>query len=150
MEQEERVTTDDLLCAVKTTRDFRRFRTDHSCDMVVPTLAEYLATLCRNHNDVPERVIKRAQLDRVYGHQIFSGQKRPSRDKVIQLAFGFFLSAEQTQVLLRIARKNALYPRMERDAALLYCLSKHKNVLDAQEMLCELGLPLLGDDPERE
>ena len=30
---------------------------------------------------VPERVIRAASIDRTYGHQIFNGTRRPSRDK---------------------------------------------------------------------
>ena len=87
-----------------------------------------------------------AQLDRVYGHQIFTGRYHPSRDKVIQLAFGFGLDEAEAQTLLKVARKPELYPKVERDAAILYCLHGGKTLIETQILLSELGLVLLGGD----
>ncbi len=102
--------------------------------------------MCDDKGEVHERIIKRSGLDRVYGHQIFSGRYVPSRDKVIQLAFGFSLGVNGTQELLRIARKPELYPKVERDAAILFCMSHGMDIDRTQELLSDIGLPLLGGD----
>ena len=80
-------------------------------------LSKYLQELCVERNVVPEQVIKKAQIDRTYGHQLFNGTRNPSRDKLIQLAVGFELSLEETQTLLKKAGKSMLYPKIKRDAA---------------------------------
>lgn len=36
-------------------------------------LSEYLQRLCEERDLVPEQVIKKSQIDRTYGHQIFNG-----------------------------------------------------------------------------
>ena len=62
---------------------------------------------------LPAQVIERSQIERTYGHQLFNGTRRPSRDKVLQLALGLGLSVDETQRLLRAAGKSPLYPRLK-------------------------------------
>lgn len=80
-------------------------------------LTKYLQELCEERDVVPEQVIKKAQIDRTYGHQIFNGTRNPSRDKLIQLAVGFGLSLDETQMLLKKAGKSVLYSKIKSDAA---------------------------------
>lgn len=143
---EHRITTRTLMQRLFRTSTFTRFKSHYACELQAPTLSQYVTALCENLRQTHEEIIMRAGLDRVYGHQIFSGLRLPSRDKVIQLAFGFGMDDEEAQSLLKIARKSALYPRIERDAALLFCLHKRMRFSDAQDMLSELGLPLMGKE----
>ena len=93
---------------------------------------------------LPAQVIERSQIERTYGHQLFNGTRRPSRDKVLQLALGLGLSVDETQRLLRAAGKSQLYPRLKRDAVILYALQKKLPILTVQENLTKYGLTLLG------
>ncbi len=111
-----------------------------------PEFYIYISDLCKQTGQVPEQIIKRAMIDRTYGHQIFNGTRRPSRDKVILLAFGFGLNVDETQGLLRMAQKSTLYPRIMRDAVILRCLNDHTDVITTQSMLQTLGLTLLGGE----
>ncbi len=112
----------------------------------IPEFHLYISTLCRQTGQVPEQIIKRAMIDRTYGHQIFNGTRRPSRDKVILLAFGFGLNVDETQELLRMAQKSTLYPKIMRDAAILRCINDQKGVIETQSVLQSLGLTLLGGE----
>ena len=109
------------------------------------TVSDYLIELCEKHGKIPGQVIKKAQLARTYGHQIFSGTRIPSRDKLIQLAFGFELSLDETQKLLKVSGKSVLYAKIKRDAVCIYAISHHMSVMEVQEMLAAAELPLLGD-----
>ncbi len=64
---------------------------------------------------------------------------------MLQLAFGFGLDVDSTQKLLKIACQSQLYPKLKRDAAVIYCLSHRLGSIETQTMLHELGLRLLGD-----
>ena len=86
----------------------------------------------------------RSGLEKSFGHQLFSGRRAPSRDTVLQLAFGFSLTPAEAQELLRIARKSPLYPRVKRDAAIMYCLFHGVSFVDTQIILYDLDLPVLG------
>ena len=141
---EERLDTSTFLRRLMKTRDFETFIDTYDTEMSEKQLSVYLSKLCEEKKLVPERIIKAAQIDRTYGHQLFNGTRQPSRDKVIQLAFGFEMSVEEAQNLLRAAGKTQLYPKIKRDAAIVYCLAKRVGVMETQSLLESLGLTILG------
>ena len=128
--------------------DFDTFLENNAAQMVTPRLCYYLAGLCRDKGRTAGQVIRLADLARTYGHQIFNGTRRPSRDKLIQICFGLGLDVEEAQSLLKMAEKSPLYPKLLRDAAIMRCLHEGKTVLQVQELLDRLGLTLL-DGGER-
>lgn len=140
------VRTSTLLRRLFKAPNLEGFMEKNADDIQTPLFYEYISELCQVMDQVPERVIKQSSIERTYGHQLFNGIRKPSRDKVIQLAFGFGLDVDGTQKLLRMAQKNPLYPRIRRDAAILYCINHHIDVVEAQSMLQDLGLTLLGGD----
>ena len=141
---EESIHTSTLLRRLEKTSDFNSFMNNYVNVMQDKSFSICLSELCQKNNLVPEHIIKTAQIDRTYGHQLFNGTRKPSRDKIIQLAFGFGMTVDETQDLLRIAGKNPLYPKIKRDAAILFCLSKGMDVIETQDMLESLNLTLLG------
>lgn len=115
-----------------------------SHDVMLPPFHDYIAQMCANHRETREHVIKRAGINRTYGHQLFNGTRKPSRDKVIQLAFGFGLDIEQTQRLLQAAQESPLTPRIKRDAAILYCIMHKLDFGEAQKLLEGFDMAALG------
>ncbi|MEA4845891.1 MAG: hypothetical protein VB106_01530 [Clostridiaceae bacterium] len=140
------IRTSALLSRLFKAPDLKTFFESNADEMAVPPFHFYILELCRKSEQVPERIIRRAAIDRTYGHQIFNGTRKPSRDKVIQLAFGFGLDVDGAQELLKLARHTALYPRIKRDAVILRCLNEHKDMLETQSSLQALGLTLLGGE----
>ncbi len=140
------IRTSALLGRLFKAPDLETFLESNADEMTVPLFHFYILELCRKSEQVPERIIRRAAIDRTYGHQIFNGTRKPSRDKVIQLAFGFGLDVDGAQELLKLARHTALYPRIKRDAVILRCLNEHKDIFETQSALQALGLTLLGGE----
>lgn len=110
----------------------------------IPQFHLFIAELCKKRGEAPERVINRGGIENSFGHQLFNGRRKPSRDTVIQLAFGLEADVELTQTLLKYAQRSQLYPRVKRDAAILYCLHNHLGFVCVQEVLHDLDLPLIG------
>lgn len=125
-------------------RDIEQFLQRDESSFLLPTFAEYMTDWCKKHDQVPEKVILRANLDKSYGHQLFSGKRNPSRDTVLQMAFAIGADLSQAQEMLKIARKSILYPRVKRDAVIIYCLHNSISLTDTEIILYDLGLPLLG------
>jgi len=115
----------------------------------LPLFSEYITKLCRHSGQVPEQIIKRANIERSFGHQLFKGTRNPSRDTVLQLAFGFKADTDMAQELLKYARMSLLYPRVKRDAVILYCLNNCLTVVETQNVLHEMGLPLIGGNKSK-
>ena len=140
----EALRTSELLRRLFRTTSFDRFLQEEGDSVSMPPFHEYLCRLCGERGEVREHVIRRADIERTYGHQIFRGIRQPSRDKVLQLAFGFRLNPEEAQRLLIAAQKRQLYPKLRRDAAILYGLSHRLAITEVQELLERQGLTILG------
>ena len=138
-------TTNALLKRIVSSKDFREVLKENKDAFEELSVSDYLRGLCKERGMVPEQVIKKAQIDRTYGHQIFNGTRIPSRDKLIQLAFGFGLSLDETQELLKRAGKSVLYPKFKRDAAIIFGISHHMDMMEMQYLLTSIEVPLLGE-----
>lgn len=138
--------TDTLLDGIFKASALDDFVKKHEDALQIPTLPEYLNALCREKRMIRAEVVRRAGIDRSFGFQIFQGIKNPSRDKIIQLAVGFGLGYEEAQALIKTAQKPALYPRIKRDAAIIYCLNKHLSFTDTQAVLSGMDIAVLGKD----
>jgi transcriptional regulator with XRE-family HTH domain len=130
--------------------DFDTFLEDNASLMTTPRLCYYLTGLCRDKGLTAGQAIHLAGLARTYGHQIFNGTRKPSRDKLIQICFGLRLDVDEAQTLLKTAEKSPLYPKLLRDAAIMRCLHDGKTVLQVQELLDRLGLTLLNGGESHE
>jgi transcriptional regulator with XRE-family HTH domain len=140
----ERIKTGEFLHKLLKAKDLTSFLENNEEHLQTTVFHHYINELCRKTDTIPEQVIKRTTIERTYGHQLFNGTRKPSRDKVLQLAFGFGLEVDEAQKLLTVAQKSLLYPRIKRDAVLLFCLQNHRSELEAQDMLAEFKLTLLG------
>lgn len=141
----ERISTDSLLRRLFRTKNLDSFLTRNEQHLHAEEFCALLQLKCREHGLVPERAILAAQIDRTYGHQLFNGTRKPSRDKILQLAIGMKLSLEETQQLLQAAGKSPLYPRLKREAVLIYCLNRGLDMMETQSLLGEKELTLLGE-----
>ena len=143
-ENNNRISTDELLGLLFKERNIELFLQRNESAYLTPSFNEYLNAWCRKHLEVPEQVIRRANLEKSYGHQLFSGKRNPSRDTVLQLAFAMNADLAQAQEMLKIARRSPLYPRIRRDTVIIYCLHNHISLVDTGIILQDLGLPPLG------
>ena len=143
-ENQKPLPTSDLWEQLIKADSVEQFIWQNQSEMGMPTFCEYISDLCKERGEVAERVIKRANIERSFGHSIFRGDRNPSRDTVLQLAFGFGANVSLTQSLLRHAGHSLLYPRVPRDTVIGYCLIHGTSFIETQHLLMELHLPLIG------
>lgn len=133
---------------MKQTDDIEDFLEKNRQNMITQTLPEHLnLLLLRKGIGIPD-VIRGSMLDRTYVYQIFSGKKKPSRDKLIALAFGLYLSDEETQKMLKLSGNRPLYIKDERDVLILFALQKEMSILEVNELLFSHNFELLGSPSE--
>ena len=135
--------TDELLNEIKSTKNILDYMEHNQEEMHLNTLAEALDAWTAKKDLSTADVIKKSNLNSSYVYQIFRGKKYTSRDKVIALAFGLALSADETQKLLKQAGYRELYPRDKRDALLLYAINQKMNIIDANEVLYDNEIEVL-------
>lgn len=130
--------------------DVKTYLRDNAVYIEMPAFDRFIRALCDELSLSRAAVIARSDIPRNYAYQLFNGIRKPSRDKVIQLAFGFGLNVDDTQELLKIARQAPLYPRIPRDIVLLRCLHEKCSVWDAQNALDGMHLTLLGREDKND
>jgi transcriptional regulator with XRE-family HTH domain len=100
-----------------------------------PDTPSYLAFLIKKHGMSIQDVIRKANLSQSFGYQVFNGRRSPTRNILLRMAFAMKLSVDETQHLLKIAQRGELYPRVRRDAAIVFCLERNCSLCDAEELL---------------
>lgn len=89
------------------------------------------------------KVLALTNIQRNYGYQIFDGSKKASKDKVIQLCLALGIDLHLSNNLLSLSNNGMLYPKVKRDALLIYCIENNKSVYETNELLMEYELEIL-------
>ena len=66
------------------------------------------------------QVAKQAYISEVYLHQIFSGRRKPSRDRLLCICIGMGMSLEKIQMLLHQCGYSQPYAHSRRDAIIMH------------------------------
>lgn len=141
-------TTDELRHEIKATTDIEDYLVKNSTYMLKESLSEHLHMLLARKKLKRADVIRGSLLGRAYVYRIFAGDKIPSRDKLVALAFGLQLTEEETQKMLKLSGCRELYARDERDALILFALQRQMTIMDANGMLLDHGLAVLDTSKE--
>lgn len=140
--------TDELTHEIKAVTNIEDYLTKNKESMIMTSLSEHLNLLLSQKKIRQADVIRHSQLGRAYVYKIFAGEKIPTRDKLIALAFGLGLSDLETQKMLKISGNRELYARDERDAMILFALQRNKTVFEVNELLADHNLAILNTSKE--
>lgn len=127
--------TKELTNSLIQTQKIENFLTSNNKEFLVGNFVNELLYQLNAKKKTKSDVIKAANLNRTYGYEIFRGQKIPSRNKFIALAFGLELSFEEIQKFLKRTGNRALYARDKRDSFIIYCISKQMNLMATNAFL---------------
>ena len=142
---ESEMSSADLGERMRKARDIDEYLAENQEHMLDQSLKEHLTALLIEKDVSIADVAKGAKLNRVYIYQIFDGKKRPSRDKLIAIAFGFGLDEDETQKLLKVSRNKELYVRDRRDAVILFAIQRKKTLMETNYLLADHGMATLRD-----
>jgi len=138
-------TTDELKHEIKEAVSIDAYLTRNEAHLLRRSVAEHLMALLAEKGITRADAVRGSLLDRAYVYQIFSGEKTPSRDKLIALAFGLGLTDEETQRMLKLSGNRELYAKDKRDALILFALQRRYSILETNEMLYEHEQSILGN-----
>lgn len=97
----------------------------------------YLEDLLVHKSMTKSDIVSRTQLSRSYIYKIFSGEKTPSRDKLLQITFSLQATLEETNQLLKLFEHSNLYPKIKRDSIIIFAIEKQKDIYELNELLIE-------------
>lgn len=102
-------------------------------------ITELLTALYQQKSVSKAALARKAGMSEVYLHQVFSGRRNPSRDRLICLCFGLAATLDETQKLLTQASYAPLYPRIKRDAIISYGIIHHTGLSEINDKLFAEG-----------
>ena len=95
--------TDELMDALNQCSSVKEYINNEQDYLIDSAVCDYLNQLLEEKSLKKSTVIKNSELNEIYGYQIFSGKRIPSRDKLISISLGMNLSLDETQALLKYA-----------------------------------------------
>ena len=140
--------TEELTNEIKSATDIEDYLIRNKEELELPHLSDALHLLLSQKELSRADVVRDSLLDRAYVYQIFSGERTPSRDKLIAIAFGLHLSDTQTQTILKLSCNRELYAREERDALILFALKLEMTIMETNDLLFTHGFTVLGTTKE--
>lgn len=118
----ERKITDDLQKELMGSNSLNEFLSVNSDEFNSGGVQRLLTRLFEKRGITKSALAKQSGMSEIYVHQIFAGRRNPSRSRLICLCFGLGATLYETQELLRLAGLAPLYPRIRRDAIIIYGL----------------------------
>ncbi len=108
-----------------------------------PSLQAVLYHMMEQRSLSPKDMIQALGVQRSYYYHILSGVKKPSRNMILRIGFCLRADLKQMQRLLRLANASTLYPRVQRDALLIYAIQNKYSDVQVNELLLQSDLPPL-------
>lgn len=122
----------------------RRFQEQQLAEKDDPSFHAYLNKLMDEHQYYAPDLVVGACISKTYVYQFINGERHPGRDIILRIALAMGLTLDETQRLLTLAGKSILYPRIRRDASILYCIRTKMSLDESNSFLEDLGeVPLL-------
>lgn len=78
---------------------------------------------------------RQAGISEVYLHQVFSGRRKPSRDRLLCICLGVEATLDEAQGLLKQAGYAPLYPRRKREAIIAHGIIHHTPLREINDTL---------------
>ena len=105
--------TDDLSQELMERADLDSYLKENQGSFVQDDITAQLAAYFERGSQSKAALARRAGMSEVYLHQVFSGRRKPSRDRLICLCVGMGLTLEETQNMLKRSAYAPLYPRLQ-------------------------------------
>lgn len=112
--------TDDLSRELMDQPDIDSYLKENQAYFFQKEMTDLLADLFEKRDVSKAALARKAGMSEVYLHQVFSGRRKPSRDRLICLCVGLEAEMEEIQQLLKQAAYAPLHPKVKRDAIISY------------------------------
>ena len=107
-------------------------RTEPACAQVLQHFLEQAGL------SAPEWIAA-ADISKSYAYQVLRGERTPGRDILLRTALVLRLSLQEAQRLLAVGGCGALYPKIRRDAAVIFALNQRMTLLETEDLLGALS-----------
>ena len=134
---QEEILTEDLLARLLTAEKPESYLDQG--ETIDRTLPDYLFELLTDRGMKRAEVVRGSGVNVTVVYDIFAGKSIPGRDRAIMLAFGLKCDLRETQRLLRLAGASELWPKVRRDAIIIWCINQGMTRSECDDELWRLG-----------
>lgn len=127
--------TDALQQELMSANNLDRFLSENDESFRSESAQDILKRLFDARNITKAALAKQSGMSEVYLHQVFSGRRNPSRNRMLCLCFGLGATLEETQNLLVHCRLAPLYARDKRDAIIIFGLTHDMTLFQTNDTL---------------
>lgn len=103
------------------------------------TFTRYLKELMKTYQISGTGLMRNSLLSKSYTYQVLDGSRQPERNVVLRLAFSFGCSLKEVQHLLALSDNGILYPKIRRDAAIIFGIRQGYSLAEENEFLEKIG-----------
>ncbi len=132
------ITTSRLLTLIRSAKTFEEAVAYHK-NAPDPCFKDELYGLMTARGLTAVDMIRLCGIERSYFYHILGGKKMPGRNIVLRLGLCMRLSLKEMQRLLQLAGTAGLYPRVRRDAVLIYAVQNRYTMEETNELLIAGG-----------
>lgn len=103
------------------------------------TFTRYLKELMKTYQISGTGLIRNSLLSKSYTYQVLDGSRQPERNVVLRLVFSLGCSLKEVQHLLALSDNGILYPKIRRDAAIIFGIRQGYSLAEENEFLEKIG-----------
>ena len=127
--------TNDLNQELMAQPNLDKYITENETHFTDVDISAFLLELYERCRLSKAELARQAGMSEVYLHQVFSGRRKPSRDRLLCLCIGMKATLEETQELLKQVGYAPVYLRLKRDAIIGHGLLHHTPLTEINDKL---------------
>ena len=133
--------TDEMMDQLLSSNNIEEYLKDNKEYFVDLTISQFLSEYIKAKKLTKSHIIKDAEISEIFGFQVLSGTRNPSRNTLISLCIAMKMTVEEVQTTLKIAEFAPLYPKNKRDSIIILGIANGKGV-------CKINNELYDNDEE--
>ena len=102
-------------------------------------ICDFLNECIKSKKLTKSHIIKKAEISEIFGFQVFSGTRNPSRNTLLSLCIAMEMSIDEIQSALKIAEFAPLYSKSKRDSIIILGIRNGDGVCDINNKLFDNG-----------
>ena len=127
--------TDELMKELNSTSQIDKYLNENGDYLLDTTLSDYLCIKIEEKGLTKAGIIKKSEINEIYGYQILSGKRVPSRNKLLSICIGAEFSISEINDALKISEFSPLSPKKKRDSIIIFCIKNKYPIWKINEEL---------------
>ena len=127
--------TNNLQMDLMSSPNLSNFLENNEKNFISESVTEILNKVFSEQKVSKAALAKRSGMSEIYLHQIFAGRRTPSRNRLLCLCYGLGISLDETQELLKKCGCAPLYPKIRRDAIIIYGILHQIDLFEINDQL---------------